>query len=129
MKRLLVLLVAITGLLLSGCADNIVSPELNSEAHVPLTCANKQQCDLYWSRAQIWISDHSFFRIQTVTDTVLNTYGPDQYNHISWQLARIPNADGSARIKITPNCDIQILCVKQVYQDVVSLKEYVRSGS
>ena len=113
---------------LSGCADQVISPELSSEAHTPLTCANKAQCDIYWSRVQIWVSQNSFFRIQTVTDTILNTYGPDQYNHIMYQISRIPNEDGSARIKINAGCDIQTLCEKQVYLDVISLKSFVRSG-
>ncbi|MHB0992682.1 MAG: hypothetical protein ACYC0M_15595 [Burkholderiales bacterium] len=125
MKKTVLLMMLVA---LSGCADQSISPELDSAAHDPLTCANKSQCDIYWSRVQIWVSQNSFFRIQTVTDTILNTYGPDQYNHIAYQINRIPNEDGSARIKINSGCDIPMLCKKQVYLNMVSLKNFVRDG-
>lgn len=64
---------------LSGCAVSQLTPAQLQEANDPLICSGKEECDLFWQRAQIYIANHSFWKIQIANDVVIQTYGPGQY--------------------------------------------------
>lgn len=111
--------------ILAGCATT--DPKLAEEAARPVPCATKQECDVYWQRAQIWITKNSPYRIQVVTDTVLSTYGPSGLSSPGpgYSLARVPNGtDGAATIEVSLQCPLAGF--ECSYPDeVASLKRYM----
>lgn len=112
---------------LSGCAT--VDPQLAGEAAKPVVCMNKQECDLYWQRAQVWVSKNSSYRIQVVNDNVLSTYGPAELSDPTpgYSLTRVPNTDGGAAIEIDLQCYIaQFGCGH--HDKIVTLKRYISTG-
>lgn len=110
-------------LVVAACVT--VDPLIVEEAAKPVTCADKQQCDLYWQRAQGWINKNSRYRIQVVTDTVLSTFGPSgAYDPCcGYSLTRVPHADGGAGI------EVDLLCGAYSCSDpeaVLALKQHIR---
>lgn len=102
-------LLALLGfILVCGCAEQqiVVDPAIAAESKQPLICSDKQQCDLYWQRAQAYVNQHSVYRIQVVNDTLLATLGPTPgSNEMAYRLTRLSNPDGSATIDVAAVCD------------------------
>jgi hypothetical protein len=118
-------------LILAACATHKVDPAVSAEAAQPLTCASKQQCDLYWQRAQAYVNQHSAFRVQSVTDTTLVTFGPSSdfgsSTSLAYRISRVPSSDGSAVIEITLACGDHIVgCSPDAVTETANLKRFIR---
>lgn len=125
MKRTGTILLA----LLTGCATVQVDPSVETEARAPLICKDKAQCDYYWQRAQVWIAQNSHYRIQSVTDTVISTFGPVRSDtRYAYQVVRVPKSDGSAQITIGGACDNIFGCSSDLFSDIVHFKRFVQQA-
>ncbi len=114
-------------LFLAGCATQPVDPAILAASKEPLTCANKEECDFYWQRAQAYVSKNSTYRIQSVTDTVLTTDGPIYGSaENAYHLIKVPNADGSATIEVQIACDNPLGCHPDRTVEAINLKRFVR---
>ncbi|MEH4659320.1 hypothetical protein [Phytobacter diazotrophicus] len=127
MKKILIVLLG--SILLTACAAK-VDPAVQAEAKKPLICKDEKQCDLYWKRAQFWIAHNSAWKIQTATDTLISTFNPPGSDaRLAYQVTKMPNEDGSARIYIAPFCNNMFGCQPELYGAVVNFKNFVKSGS
>jgi hypothetical protein len=114
-------------LVLGGCATAPDDPASNPEAAAPLACINKAQCDLYWQRAQAWIAANSAYRVQNVTDTVIQTYGPIGATFdLAYTVVKTPSADGSGRIAFICACGNLIRCEPTKTQATIEFKRFVK---
>ena len=114
-------------LALAACASGPDDPASNPEAAAPLACFSKAQCDLYWQRAQAWIAANSKYRVQHVTDTVIQTYGPIAATFdIAYPVVKTPSPDGSARIAIACACGNLIHCEPTKTEATTAFKRFVR---
>lgn len=134
MKKALLLLSVLS---VVGCntASNdpnpLGDPALKDEVMKPLVCNSKDQCDVFWQRAQVWVVNNSGWRIQTATDAVISTFPPlSPYPwRTAYEITKLPNEGGTATIKIKPYCDPYVAhCNPKVYPMVVSFKRYVSTG-
>ena len=116
-------------LFLAGCATQPMDPAILAASKEPLTCANNEECDSYWQRAQAYVSKNSTYPIQSVTDTVLTTEGPI-YGSAgnAYHLTKVPNADGSATIEVQIACDNPFGCQPDRTMEIVNLKRFVRES-
>jgi hypothetical protein len=120
-------LMALT-LMLGACAITPDNPAANVEASEPLLCADRGQCDIYWQRAQAWIGSNSFYKIQTVSDAIIQTFGPRPSGvDLAYTITRVPNRDGSGRIYVNPNCGNLIGCTPTRTEAVIAFKRFVRA--
>lgn len=120
-------LISLTAVI-SGCVTQPSAPP-SAEAMRPLICKDKVQCDLYWARAQGWVASNSTYRIQTVSDTIIVTYGPfGRKSDLAYQVVRVPNADGSARLTIRAACDNYAGCAPSPAEAAVLFKRYVQAS-
>ncbi len=127
MKRLICLL--LLPLALAACATRGVDDATKAEANRPLTCRDKAQCDLYWSRAQVWVTQNGVYRIQTMSDNVISTYGPfGNKGDLAYQVVKEVNNDGSARITIKLSCDNPLGCRPHPAEGAIQFKRYVVNG-
>jgi len=116
-------------LFLAGCAIQPVDPAILAASKEPLTCANKEECDFYWQRAQAYVSKNSTYRIQSVSDTVLTTDGPIYGSaENAYHLIKVPNADGSATIEVQIACDNPFGCHPDRTVEAINLKRFVRES-
>src|SRR5581483_7726060 len=73
-----VAIAAIAAMAAAGCStQGQVDPDVMQIATTPLTCSNKAECDLWWQRAQTWVTSHSKYKVEAATDTLIQTAGPD----------------------------------------------------
>lgn len=108
----------------AGCA----TPQQSAVAPPPpLFCKAKDECDLFWRRAQVWLAQNSKYRIQSATDTVITTHGPTPHSiERAYQVTRIPGANGIDEITIESGCANIFGCTTDKIEREASFKRYVR---
>lgn len=113
-----------------GCAtQQPLTPEQRL-ALQPITCSGKVQCDLIWQRAQLWIAQHSRYRIQTVTDVQIQTYGPEDHSvDLAYRAFRESLPNGQAKISFSVICANIFGCVRPPIEAIAELKRYALSVS
>jgi hypothetical protein len=95
----------------------------------PLACVGRDQCDLYWKRAQAWVANNSVYRISTATDTIIETYGPVASRaELAYKVTRVPDGRDGARILIVTSCADYLPCSPTRTSATVAFKRFVRSG-
>lgn len=127
MKPIIVLSIA---LVLSSCAGRPVIPAaVQVEAERPLTCEGKDQCDLFWQRAQFYVNKYSAFKLQLVNDSLIQTYSPSGGSpSLGYNISREPTHSGSSRIWVKLWCDNMFGCYPEIVPEQAKFKTYVRTG-
>ncbi len=93
----------------------------------PLFCKVKDECELFWRRAQVWLAQNSSYRIQSATDTVISTHGPRRYSvDRAYRITRVPGPNGIDQILFESGCANLFGCSTNRFDDEVSFKRYVR---
>src|ERR1700761_4741502 len=112
----------------AGCStQGQVDPDVMQIATTPLTCSSKAQCDTWWQRAQTWVTSHSKYKVETATDTLIQTSGPDGGKRaLAYQITRTANPDGTATIGFAAHCDGSLGCKPNPWEAGADFKESVR---
>ena len=66
-------------------------------------CSDKLACDKVFSLTQIYLNQTSDMKIQLATDTIVETYNPEE-GKLGLKAIRIPSRGTSARVLITATC-------------------------
>lgn len=113
---------------IAGCStQGQVNPDVMQIATTPLTCSTKAECDVWWQRAQTWVAGHSKYKIESATDTLIQTAGPDGGKRaLAYQITRTQNPDGTATIGFAAHCDGSMGCKPNPWEAGADFKEYVR---
>lgn len=116
--------------LVAGCAaTSQVSPETMQIATAPLICQNTDQCAQWWQRAQDWVARHSAYELRTVTDSLIETAGPEGGSgKLAYEITKVANRDGSATIGFAAHCDSMIGCRPDPWLAGAGFKQYVKTG-
>lgn len=94
--------VAISILAISGCAQQPAGPPPTiSPAPV---CSSAAQCDAMWSEALVQIQNISGMRIQTATDSFVQTFNPINYGRMGAMARKVPKPDGTTTIEAQFTC-------------------------
>lgn len=113
---------------LAGCAyAPVISPADLEEANRPLTCSGKAQCDIYWQRAQAWVSEHSAYKIQTISDAIIQTYGALDSTRMAYIVRRVPSEGGVTRIWMEAGC-AGLSCSRDANIAIANFKRFVRDA-
>lgn len=124
-----IIAISATIVILAGCATaKVASPEVQAAALAPLYCDGAEQCARYWRRAQIWVTNNSRWKIQTVTDAVIVTYTPPR-SEVSrgFQITREPLSEGREQIKIASACANMFGCDTDAHRVALDFKNYVKA--
>ncbi|HZZ10950.1 MAG TPA: hypothetical protein VFE79_09655 [Paraburkholderia sp.] len=123
-------LLAILCVAAAGCStQGQVNPDVMQTATTPLTCASKAQCDMWWQRAQSWVTSHSTYKVESNTDTLIQTAGPDGGKRaLAYQITKAANHDGTATIGFAAHCDGSLGCKPNPWEAGADFKEYVRGA-
>ncbi len=126
-KSLLVILCALA----AGCSTRgQVDPDVMQLATAPLTCTTKAECDAWWQRARTWVTSHSSYDVTTVTDTLIQTAGPDGGKRaLAYQITKTPNNDGTATIGFAAHCDSSLGCRPNPWQAGADFKQFVKDSA
>lgn len=64
-------------------------------------------CGDYWAKAQVWISKHSGYKVQTQTENVIETFGPS-YDldpmMCGFSITKQPMGSRKFKIEFSPHC-------------------------
>ena len=114
--------------LLAGCSTTgQISGETMEQATAPLTCTNKAECDAWWARAQVWVINHSEYKLQTVTDAIIQTDGPSGGKRaLAYQITKTPSNEGTATIGFAAHCDNMLGCEPNPWKAGADFKQFVR---
>jgi hypothetical protein len=117
--------------LLAGCStQGQVSGDTMEQATAPLTCTNKAECDAWWGRAQVWVTNHSEYKMQTVTDSIIQTAGPSGGKRaLAYQITKTPSNEGTATIGFAAHCDNMLGCEPNPWKAGADFKQFVRGGA
>jgi len=101
------LVVGVAGTLLAGCAT--VGPDLSKDLQPAKGIGDSVECsgdcETEWQRAQVWLTRHSRWKLQTATDTTITTYNPSRHDpSYGFTVVKEPLPQGNSRITldITP---------------------------
>jgi hypothetical protein len=86
---------------------------VESRAREPLVCSGAENCDAAWIKAVDWVGQHCAFKVQTRTDSVVETEGPLEAPNtdVACRVERVPLPEsGAARIELTPSCGNWFQC-------------------
>jgi hypothetical protein len=121
-------LLAVLCIAAAGCStQGQVDPNVMQIATTPLTCSNKTECDVWWQRAQTWVTNHSTYAIEASTDTLIQTAGPDGGKRaLAYQITRAANPDGTSTIGFAAHCDGAMGCKPNPWEAGADFKLYVR---
>ncbi len=117
-------------LLTSGCASqDQVSSTTMEQATQPLTCMSKAECDAWWARAQVWVTNHSEYKLETVTNSIIQTAGPSSSKRaLAYQVTMTPTNEATATIGFAAHCDHPLGCEPGPWQAGADFKQFVRNG-
>lgn len=125
MKRITAFAIA---LMLAGCATRQIDPQSQREMQTPLVCKNAVQCDTWWKLAQVWVTQNSGYRIQTVTDSIIVTFGPIHSEmELAFTVTKSPRSDGSSEIVVRASCGNIFGCRPDAVDAVVAFNRYLRN--
>ncbi|SAK51472.1 hypothetical protein AWB82_01543 [Caballeronia glebae] len=120
---------AVSLALLSGCAQDQVSSTTMEQATQPLTCMSRTECDAWWARAQVWVTNHSEYKLQTVTDSIIQTAGPSSGKRaLAYQITKTPTNEGTATIGFAAHCDNPLGCQPNPWQAGADFKQFIKNG-
>lgn len=124
---------AVIGLLitLSGCMAPY-KPDQAKLAYaqsIQPTCRGERECELMWSAARLWVQEKAGYKIKLLTSDFLETYSPTGGNtYIGVQLSKVPNKDGSYRLKSQIWCDNMFGCHPDIVDALVDLNKTVNAA-
>lgn len=69
-----------------------------------------QQCSAMWSRAQTWLATKARYRVQLMSENVIQTYGPldSVYDGVAYTVTKEDQGNGKSRIYIRGACSTTI---------------------
>lgn len=99
---------------LTGCVT--MTPEqqaqLQRDAAIQITCTKGDDCDEKWSRAVAWISQNSSYKIQTQTDSLIQTFTPTGGTTSNGFLVnKVALGKGTYQITMSSACDNPFGCI------------------
>jgi hypothetical protein len=110
------------GLALTACASQeaqLVPPQ-------PIMCTSNADCRAKWARAVSWINANSTYKIQTLTDTVIQTTGPQGADPIpAFAVTKVARGEGRYEITFNGDCGNRLRCEPTIAESRARFTEFV----
>jgi hypothetical protein len=111
---------------LSSCAG--VEP--NEAASPPISCSPGVDCDRKWSRAATWVAQNAFYKIETRSDWLIQTFGPEGKSPgTAMKVEKLAAPDGSVELVLQIRCANFLGCVPDLDWLTGSFLAYVGGTS
>ncbi len=105
-------IVAISILALSGCITAEQQASV-AEAPKPLTCHAGADCDAKWSRANAWVTEHAKYKVETKSESLIQTAGPSTFEtdpSPTYNIRKIAMGPNEYAIEFAGACDSIFAC-------------------
>lgn len=111
--------------------DNEIKRLVTAARDAVVLCNTKESCDRAFELTEVFFATSADTKIQTATNTTLETYKSTGLGKISLKALKIPQGRNSYRISLTVNCDDGgmvegiDLCIKKRILTYVAFKEFM----
>lgn len=112
-------------LVLSACATPQQKAQWEFEASRPVTCSQGSDCEVKWSRALIWVQDHSRWKLRIANDTLITTEGPFDTTDAAYSITKVPTGTGTYTIVFRAGCGNMFGCVPSILELQASFVNFV----
>lgn len=121
-------LIAGLAITLMGCSTPQPLTEKQLQDITAPSCSTKAECDTMWQQSQVWIAQHSAWKLQTVTDTIIQTYGPGDSTDVAYTITRIPLGGGINSISMRAACGNLFGCVpRRPSEEIIDFNNSLRA--
>ena len=111
---------------LSSCAG--IEP--NEATSPAVVCWSNVDCDRKWSRAATWVAQNAFYKIETRTNWLIQTFEPVGKNPgTAMKVEKLAAPDGSVELVLEINCANFLGCVPDLAWLTQSFVAYVGGTS
>ncbi len=100
--------------LLAGCTTIPSDPAVMELSRRDVICTEGADCDAKWSRAVAWVAQNSRWRIQTQTDTLIQTMGPLDTSDAAFTITKVAHGNGTYTILFAAGCGSMFGCIPSV---------------
>ena len=117
--------------LLASCAT--MSPAERAQIEQNLisnrpTCLGKAQCEAMWDAARDWVVSSCAMKIQTITDSYIETYNPPAYSpNIACEITKDPRPAGGYELHMRVWCSNFLGCQPSQVDAMQDFERYVNA--
>ena len=109
-------IVAAAALALCGCVTAEQQASV-AEPPKPITCNAGADCNAKWSRADAWIKGHSKYKVETSSESLIQTSGPGAFetdSAPSYKITKVAMGPGEYAIEFAGGCDSIFGCTPTI---------------
>src|SRR6266702_4169004 len=103
---------AASALALCGCITAEQQASV-AEPPKPITCNAGADCNAKWSRADAWIKEHSKYKVETSSESLIQTAGPSAFEtdpSPTYNIRKIAMGPNEYAIEFAGACDSMFAC-------------------
>jgi hypothetical protein len=107
---------AASALMLCGCITAEQQASV-AEPPKPITCRAGADCDAKWSRAAAWVKEHSKYKVETSSDSLIQTSGPGTFEtdpSPAYKVTKVAMGPEEYAIEFGGGCDSIFSCTPSV---------------
>jgi hypothetical protein len=124
---LVAIAIVVAGCYRNAALEQAIAPLRYTSGGQPL--CDQSSCTEQWQRAQVWISNHSKYKIRTATDVLIDTFNPTGYDpSYGFTVTREPVGDGQYAIAMRAVCGNFLGCKPRIEDVGTAFYSYVRTG-
>jgi len=114
MKKVLFIAISCAAIICSGCATS-KNAAMVKRAQIAVTapvCKAGQSCDVMWDAAQLWVVHNADYKIQMVTNVLIETYNPGRNSaDIAARITKEPIGNDEYKIVASIWCNNLFGCI------------------
>jgi len=125
--------VVLACVLLSGCATMSPQQQAEFQRQMAMTqphCTTQRQCEAAWSAARNWVNSNCGMKIQTMTDSYIETYNSvDTDPSLACRVTKDPDPAGGYSLSIAVSCGNMFGCVPDAHKAALAFNTSVKGVS
>jgi hypothetical protein len=103
-------------LAVAGCNSTPQNPVdasiVQAVVNQPITCQAGPDCETKWSRATAWIAQNAAYKVQTASDSIIQTMGPLPNDpRPSFTVTKAGDSTGTYTVSFNGGCDNFLGCI------------------
>lgn len=112
-----------------GCAASKAIQAKRDQFSTTIPTCSESDCKQKWEAAQVWVAKNCGMKIQTISDSIIQTYNPPDNAFDSLRLAaqviKEPLGGGRYRIVITTYCKNMWGCHPDKWDAAINFNDYL----
>jgi membrane-associated protease RseP (regulator of RpoE activity) len=121
-------------LAVAGCNSTPQNPVdasiVQAVVNQPITCQAGPDCETKWSRATAWIAQNAAYKVQTASDSIIQTMGPLPNDpRPSFTVTKAGDSTGTYTVSFNGGCDNFLGCIPTIAESKLSFVSFINAGA